>query len=235
MEEITLRREAIRLKKLQIQEEGLSKVEFTEPTTTVVNEYPSAETVDEELEEEEKPCFLAFARVFSGTLRRGQTLFILSPKHNPEDLINTSLNIDSSPEEIAAVSRHVAKFTVSDLYLMMGRELELVEEVPAGNIAAIGGLEGLVHKSATLTTELHCPAFSAMFMQTSPIVRVAVEPRNPAKMKELVRGLRLLNQSDPCVEVIVQANGEHILCTAGEVHLQRCLDDLEQVINILFY
>lgn len=47
-------------------------------------------------------------------------------------------------------------------------------------------------------------------------------------MKELVKGLRLLNQSDPCVEIYVQENGEHILCTAGEVHLQRCIDDLEQ-------
>jgi len=222
MEEIAVRREAIRLRKLQIQEPV--KVEFAEPPTS------SEQAPAEEAEEEEKPTFLAFARVFSGTLRRGQTLFILSPKHNPDDLANKPpLSIDSSAEEIAAVSRHVAKFTVGDLYLMMGRELELVEAVPAGNIAAIGGLEGLVHKSATLTTELRCPAFSAMFAQTSPIVRVAVEPRNPAKMKELVRGLRLLNQSDPCVEVVVQANGEHILCTAGEVHLQRCLDDLEQV------
>ena len=97
-----------------------------------------------------------------------------------------------------------------------------------GNIVAIAGLEGLVHKSATLTTLPQCPAFTAMFTQSSPIVRVAVEPRNPSKMKELVRGLRLLNQSDPCVEIMVQANGEHILCTAGEVHLQRCLEDLTE-------
>lgn len=47
-------------------------------------------------------------------------------------------------------------------------------------------------------------------------------------MKELTKGLRLLNQSDPCVEIYVQENGETILCTAGEVHLQRCIDDLVQ-------
>jgi ribosome assembly protein 1 len=47
-------------------------------------------------------------------------------------------------------------------------------------------------------------------------------------MKELIMGLKLLNQSDPCVEIMVQENGEHILCTAGEVHLQRCIDDLTQ-------
>ena len=45
---------------------------------------------------------------------------------------------------------------------------------------------------------------------------------------KLVEGLRLLNQADPCVEVYVQEKGEHILVTAGEVHLQKCLDDLRQ-------
>jgi ribosome assembly protein 1 len=40
------------------------------------------------IEEEQKYEFLAFARVFSGTLKKGQTLYILSPRHNPEDFIN---------------------------------------------------------------------------------------------------------------------------------------------------
>ena len=47
-----------------------------------------------------------------------------------------------------------------------------------------------------------------------------------AEMKQLVHGLRLLNQSDPCVEILVQDTGEHIVIAAGEVHLQKCLDDL---------
>lgn len=47
-----------------------------------------------------------------------------------------------------------------------------------------------------------------------------------AEMKKLVDGLRLLNQSDPCVEIMVQENGEHVIIAAGEVHLQKCLDDL---------
>lgn len=47
-----------------------------------------------------------------------------------------------------------------------------------------------------------------------------------AEMKQLVHGLKLLNQSDPCVEIMVQETGEHIVTAAGEVHLQKCLDDL---------
>ena len=41
-----------------------------------------------------------------------------------------------------------------------------------------------------------------------------------------MEGLKLLNQSDPCVEVSVQESGEHVIVGAGEVHLQKCLDDL---------
>lgn len=48
------------------------------------------------------------------------------------------------------------------------------------------------------------------------------------EMPKLVSGMRLLNQADPCVEVLIQETGEHVLVTAGEVHLQRCLDDLRE-------
>jgi ribosome assembly protein 1 len=39
-------------------------------------------------------------------------------------------------------------------------------------------------------------------------------------MNKLVEGLRLLNQADPCVEVVLQETGEHVIVTAGELHLE---------------
>lgn len=47
-------------------------------------------------------------------------------------------------------------------------------------------------------------------------------------MNKLVAGLRLLNQADPCVEVRIQETGEHVIIAAGEVHLQKCIDDLKE-------
>lgn len=47
-----------------------------------------------------------------------------------------------------------------------------------------------------------------------------------ADMEQLDKGLKLLYQADPCVEVYVQETGEHVLAAAGEVHLQKCLKDL---------
>lgn len=59
--------------------------------------------------------------------------------------------------------------------------------------------------------------------QTPPIVRVALEPKNPADMQKLVTGLSLLAQADPCVETFQQQTGEHVILTAGELHLEVCL------------
>ena len=45
-------------------------------------------------------------------------------------------------------------------------------------------------------------------------------------MSTLMAGLRLLNQADACVQVLVQQTGEHVIVAAGEIHLQKCLEDL---------
>ena len=105
------------------------------------------------------------------------------------------------------INQHVASFTVQDLYLLMGRELETLDSVPAGNVLGIGGLESHVLKSATISNTVACPPFTALPIEARPIVRVAVEPVHPADMPVLARGMRLLNQADPCVETLVQETG----------------------------
>ena len=44
----------------------------------------------------------------------------------------------------------------------------------------------------------------------------------------MIVGLKKLNQADPCVRVMIEDTGEHVIMAAGEVHLQRCLDDLKE-------
>ena len=164
------------------------------------------------------PMFLAFARVFSGTIHKNQDLYVLHPRYDPSELKETFPSCENP--------LHTSKFKIQDLYLLMGREVLEVESVAAGNILGIGGLGELVLKSATLSSTLACPAFRSMHFAASPIVHVAIEPMHPVDMPQLVKGMKLLNQADPCVEITVQETGEHILSTAGEVHLQRCIDDL---------
>lgn len=62
-----------------------------------------------------------------------------------------------------------------------------------------------------------------MKFSVSPVVRVAVEPKNPADLPKLVEGLKRLAKSDPMVQCIIEESGEHIIAGAGELHLEICL------------
>ena len=50
-----------------------------------------------------------------------------------------------------------------------------------------------------------------------------MEPVYPADMPKLIKGLKLLGQSDPCVETFQQKTGEHVILGAGELHLEASL------------
>ncbi|XP_039515835.1 elongation factor-like GTPase 1 [Pimephales promelas] len=179
------------------------------------------------VEEENKEHFVAFARVYSGVVRKGQKVFVLGPKYDPSLALRVLPEGCSVADALPSVP-HMACCTVDSLYLLMGRELEELEEVPSGNVLGIGGMEEFILKSATISTSPACPPFTPINFEATPIVRVAIEPKHPSEMPKLVRGMRLLNQADPCAEVLIQETGEHVLVTAGEVHLQRCLDDLRE-------
>ncbi|KAK3270638.1 hypothetical protein CYMTET_20971, partial [Cymbomonas tetramitiformis] len=129
--------------------------------------------------------FLAFCRVYSGQIRAGQKMYVLSDVYDP-----------SVPE--AGGWREVA---LGDIFLMMGQGLELLDAAPAGSVVAIAGLETSVLKSATLSSVLECRPFATMTFQSAPILKVTVLPRNTlADQKVIKAGLRLLNQADPSVE-----------------------------------
>uniref|UniRef100_A0A3B3R0X7 Elongation factor-like 1 n=1 Tax=Paramormyrops kingsleyae TaxID=1676925 RepID=A0A3B3R0X7_9TELE len=177
---------------------------------------PGGQTYDEE-----KEHFIAFARVYSGVVRKGQKVFVLSPKYDP-------LAPGCAPTDDLPAVPHLACRPLGSLYLLMGRDLEELDEVPSGNVLGMGGMEEVILKSATISTNPACPAFTPLNFEATPIVRVAIEPKHPSEMSKLVRGMKLLNQADPCAEVLIQETGEHVLVTAGEVHLQRCLDDLRE-------
>lgn len=174
---------------------------------------PELMSMRNETNEENDEVFLAFARVYSGTLRVNEKILVLGPKHSPNKLEN---------------SPYITEITVKHLFLLMGRNLEAVTEVPAGNIVGIGGLESTIFKTATLSTTPYCPPFIDLPNIATPILRVAVEPKNLQDMPKLLAGLKLLNQADPCVQVLIQETGEHVLLTLGEVHLERCVKDLQE-------
>ncbi|KAF2398558.1 P-loop containing nucleoside triphosphate hydrolase protein [Trichodelitschia bisporula] len=168
-----------------------------------------------EPEKEEEPDYLiGFARLFSGTLNVGDEIFVLPPKFSP-----------AHPHAKPAPTR----VTVTALYLLMGRSLEALKSVPAGVVFGIGGLAGHVLKAGTLCSAIEGGVnLAGVSVATAPIVRVALEPEHPADLDKMIQGLKLLEQADPCAVYEVLESGEHVLATAGELHLERCLKDLRE-------
>ncbi|KAL8657153.1 MAG: hypothetical protein Q9226_002193 [Calogaya cf. arnoldii] len=177
-------------------------------------------TIDDEQETEaeeqvEDPEHLiGFARLYSGTLTVGDEVYVLPPKFSP-----------ANPHAVPKPE----KVVVTGLYLMMGRGLESLTSVPAGVVFGIAGLEGHILKSGTLCSQLEGAVnLAGVSMGSQPIVRVALEPANPGDLDKMINGMKLLEQSDPCAVYEVLESGEHVILTAGELHLERCLKDLRE-------
>lgn len=106
--------------------------------------------------------------------------------------------------------------------------LLLKPQVPSGNICGLVGVDQFLVKTGTITTYKDAHNMKVMKFSVSPVVRVAVEAKNPADLPKLVEGLKRLAKSDPMVEIIIEESGEHIVAGAGELHLEICLKDLEE-------
>eukprot|EP01132_Coremiostelium_polycephalum_P009675 gene9675-11861_t len=158
----------------------------------------------------EKGRFYAFGRVFSGVVKSGQKVRIMGPNYTPgmkEDLF------------VKAIQRTV---------LMMGRKTEIIEDCPCGNIIGLVGIDQFLVKTGTITTSDVAHNFRSMKFSVSPVVRVAVEPKNPADLPKLVEGLKRLAKADTSVLCITEESGEHIVAGSGELHLEICLKDLAE-------
>jgi len=158
----------------------------------------------------DKGRFYAFGRVFSGKVATGQKARIMGPNFVPGQ--KTDLYEKSIQRTI----------------LMMGGRVEAIEDVPAGNICGLVGVDQFLVKTGTISTLKEAHNMKQMKFSVSPVVRVAVEPKNPADLPKLVEGLKRLAKSDPMVQCMIEESGEHIIAGAGELHLEICLKDLEE-------
>ncbi|ETE57963.1 Elongation factor 2, partial [Ophiophagus hannah] len=130
----------------------------------------------------DKGRFYAFGRVFSGVVSTGLKCRIMGPNYTPgkkEDLY------------LKPIQRTI---------LMMGRYVEPIEDVPCGNIVGLVGVDQFLVKTGTITTFEHAHNMRVMKFSVSPVVRVAVEAKNPADLPKLVEGLKRLAKSDPMVQ-----------------------------------
>merc|ERR1719224_358817 len=147
-------------------------------------------------------------RVFSGTIATGQKVRIQGPSYKPGSKEGLSLK------------------TIQRTLLMMGRTTEQIQDVPCGNTVALVGIDQYILKSGTITTIEDSHNIADMKYSVSPVVKVAVKPKDGKDLPKLVDGLKKLSKSDPLVVCCTEESGEHIVAGCGELHVEICLKDL---------
>src|SRR5437773_9120724 len=141
---------------------------------------------------------LVFFRVYSGQLRKGDTIY------NP---------------------RTRKRERVSRLMIIQGSERKDVEQVFAGDIAALVGLRN-IWTGDTLCDEdfdvaLEPPTFP------EPVISMAVEPKTRADRDKMGEGLQRLAEEDPTFRCFTnEETGQLIIAGMGELHLEIIRDRL---------
>ena len=151
--------------------------------------------------------FYAFGRVFSGKAETSKKVKIMGPNYK------------------LGKSDDVSEKSIQRIVLMMGRKAEDVIDVPCGNTCALVGVDSCLVKQGTISDCSSACIIKSMKYSVSPVVRIAISPKNPADLPKLIEGMKKMAKSDPMVQIITGEN-ENIIAGCGELHLEICINDL---------
>ena len=147
---------------------------------------------------------LVYFRVYSGVLRRGQTL----------------LNANRNDRE-----------RVGRLVRMHANHREEVEEIGVGDIGAILGFKAAA-TGETLCDPAR-PVLLEKIQFPTPVVSLAVEPRSKADMAKLGLCLRRLSDEDPTILVRHdERTGQTIVAGMGELHLEVFVERMKREFDV---
>ena len=136
---------------------------------------------------------VATGRLFSGTVRDGDSVYLLGAKRE---------------ERIQSVNFY------------MGAQREIVNQLTAGNIPALLGLEH-ARAGETISTVKDIASFESIKYVSEPVVTIAIEAKHPKDLPKLVEALRRLTIEDPNLVVrINEETGEQLLAGMGVLHLE---------------
>ena len=123
------------------------------------------------------------------------------------------------------------KERVGRLVRMFADKREDIEEIGAGDIAAVVGL-----KDTTTGTTLCDPAHPILLESITfpdPPVSIAVEPKTKADQEKMAIGLGKLAEEDPTFRVHTdEESGQTIISGMGELHLDIIIDRLKREFNV---
>jgi len=137
---------------------------------------------------------VATGRLFSGSLKRGDTLYVMGSAKKENRL--------------------------QQVGIFMGPKRVEVEEIVAGNIAAVTGLRDAIVGS-TVTNLMEMTSFESLKHYSEPVMTVAVEAKNMKDLPKLVEVLRQVAKEDPTLGIAInEETGEHLISGMGELHLE---------------
>uniref|UniRef100_A0A914MH88 Tr-type G domain-containing protein n=1 Tax=Meloidogyne incognita TaxID=6306 RepID=A0A914MH88_MELIC len=175
---------------------------------------------------------ISLCRVMCGTLGKGDQIFVFKSSQNVK-ITQTAQSRHNLEENDCW-----REFTVTGLFILFGRDLLEVEHIPCGRICGVevnGGewIGGSLFSNRQLSpSEIpHMEGAKQLGKFADPIVRVTIKPAisGPAEFAELRAALRQLAVLDSAVSIVEQKENEFLMLTAGEVHLQKCIEDLNSL------
>ena len=123
------------------------------------------------------------------------------------------------------------KQRIGRLLQMHANKRREIDEVRAGEIAAVVGLKSVV-TGETLCDPKHPIALESLHFP-APVISIAIEPRTKADMDRLGQTLERLAQEDPSFRVSVDTEtGQTIISGMGELHLEIITDRLLREFNV---
>ncbi|MEE8257194.1 MAG: elongation factor G [Acidobacteriota bacterium] len=139
---------------------------------------------------------LAFFRVYSGSLKSGDTVF---------------------------VSRRNKRERIGRLLKMHANKREDIKEVWAGDIAAAVGLKSV--STGDTICDLDKPIVLEAVDFPAPVISVAIEPKTKADQEKMGVALQKLTQEDPTFRVHTEPDtGQTLISGMGELHLEILVD-----------
>mgnify|MGYP001020615452 CR=1 FL=1 len=155
----------------------------------------------------DKGRFLAFGRVFGGTVSEGQTVRIMGPNYT--------------------VGKKVDLFvkSIQKTVIMRGRTVDYVSDVPCGNLVGLVGVDQFLVKEGTISDNENSHTIRTLKHTTEPPIKYVIEPKNPADLPKLVEGLKKLAKYSTDVKISVEENGQHVASGSQLLRLEIDLKD----------
>lgn len=148
---------------------------------------------------------LVYVRVYSGTLKTGQTVY------------NTTRQLQER---------------IGKLVLLHADQRELIEEAFAGEIVAVVGVKD-TSTGHTICDPSH-PIYLESISFPEPVISLAIEPATKTDQEKMGVALNKLSDEDPTFKIKTnQETGQTIIAGMGELQLEVLVDRMKREFNVV--